>query len=126
RHRQELEGACFLVIDSVGSGDLCYITREAMSLPYHSDPGLIALAGEIARRRPELGAQPRVFTAAYTEGAIGVKAGLRTLTLLGLTPDGFVPNWHRLTDTPDRVDPAMLARTEAFVWELLQAIDRGE
>lgn len=126
RHRQELEGACFLVIDSVGGGDLCYITREAMSLPYHSDPGLIALAGEIARRRPELGAQPRVFTAAYTEGAIGVKAGLRTLTLLGLTPDGFVPNWHRLTDTPDRVDPAMLARTEAFVWELLQAIDRGE
>lgn len=126
RHRQELRGAFFLVIDSLGGGDLCYITREAMFLPYNSDPGLIALASEIARRRPDLGARPRVFTTAYTEGAIGVKAGLRTLTLLGLTPDGFVPNWHQLTDTPDRVDPAMLARTEAFVWELLQAIDRGE
>lgn len=126
RHRRELKGAYFLVIDSVGGGDLCYVTREAMSLPYHSDPGLIALAGAIARRRPELGARPRVFTTAYTEGAIGIKAGLRTLTLLGLTPDGFVPNWHQLTDTPDRVDPAMLARTETFVWELLQAIDRGE
>lgn len=126
RHKQALKGAYFLVIDSVGGGDLCYITREAMSLPYNSDPGLIALAGAIARRRPDLGAQPRIFTTAYTEGAIGIKAGLRTLTFLGLTSDGFVPNWHQLTDTPDRVDAAMLARTEAFVWELLQAIDRGE
>lgn len=123
RHRRELEGAFFLVIDNVGGGDLCYVTREAMSLPYNSDAELIALADEIARRRPDLGARPRVYTIAYTEGAIGVRAGLRTLTLMGLTPEGFPPNLHRLTDTLDRVDPAALERTEAFVWELLQAID---
>jgi hypothetical protein len=123
RHRDDLRGAYFLVIDSVGGGDLCYVTREAMTLPHDSDPALVALAADIARRRPELGARPRVFTTAYTEGAIGVKAGLHTLTLLGLTPDGFVPNWHRLSDTADRVDRAALDRAEAFVWELLLAID---
>jgi hypothetical protein len=124
-HRERLDGACFIAIDSVGgpgSGP-CYITREGMTKRYHSDPGLIAMAQEIAARRLDLGAYPKVMSIAYTEGAVGVKHGLPSITFVNLRPDGVLPHWHRPDDTVENIDPDVLARSEEFVWELLQRID---
>ena len=59
----------------------------------------------------------------YTEGVIGIKNGLRTLTFVNLTPAGELPLWHRPTDVFENVDPDILARTGAFLWELLQRLD---
>jgi hypothetical protein len=124
-HRSKLADAYFIPLDSVGgpgSGP-CFITREGMVKPHRSDPGLLALCREIAAQRPELGAYPGVMRLGYTEGAIGIKNGLRTLTFVNLTPAGELPHWHRPTDVFENVDPDVLARTSAFLWELLQRID---
>jgi len=124
-HRQELRDAYFIVLDSVGgpgSGP-CFITREGMLKPYRSDPGLLALCREVTAQRPELGAYPAVMKLNYTEGAIGIKNGLRTLTFVNLTPAGELPYWHRPDDVYENVDPDVLARTSAFLWELLQRLD---
>jgi hypothetical protein len=124
-HRQELADAYFIPVDSVGgpgSGP-CFITREGMVKPYRSDPGLLALCREIAAQRPELGAYPAVMKLNYTEGAIGVKNGLRTLTFVNLTPTGELPHWHQPSDVYENVDPDVLSRTGEFLWELLQRID---
>jgi hypothetical protein len=59
----------------------------------------------------------------FTEGAIGVKNGLRTLTFVNLTPAGELPFWHRPDDVYANVDPDVLARTGEFLWELLQRLD---
>jgi len=126
-HRERLDGACFIAIDSVGgpgSGP-CYITCEGMTRRYHSDPGLVALAEGVAARRPELGAYPKVMSIAYTEGAIGIKHGLPSITFVNLRPDGVLPYWHRPDDTVVNIDADVLARSEEFVWELLQGIDAG-
>jgi len=124
-HREKLADAYFIPLDSVGgpgSGP-CFITREGMVKPHRSDPGLLALCREIAAQRPELGAYPGVMRLGYTEGAIGVKNGLRTLTFVNLTPAGELPHWHRPTDVYENVDPDVLSRTSEFLWELLQRID---
>jgi len=124
-YREKLADAYFIPLDSVGGPGTgpCFITREGMVKPYRSDPGLLALCREVAAQRPELGAYPGVMRLAYTEGAIGVKNGLRTLTFVNLTPAGELPHWHRPTDVYENVDPDVLARTGAFLWELLLRID---
>ncbi len=127
RHREQLEGARFITVDTVGgpgSGP-CYITREGMTKRYHSDAGLTALAERIAARRPELGAYPKVMSLGYTEGAIGIKHGLPSITFVNLRPDGVLPHWHRPDDTVEHIDADVLAHSEEFVWELLQGIDAG-
>jgi len=124
-HREELKEAYFIALDTVagpGSGP-CYITREGMTRPYRSDPGLVALADQIATDRPDLGAYSKVMRLGSTEGAIGIKNGLPSLTFVNLRPDGVLPYWHRPDDVFENVDADVLARTQAFVWELLQRID---
>jgi hypothetical protein len=124
-HREELRNAYFIALDSVGGPGTgpCYITREGMTKPYRSDPGLVALCDRIAAERPDLGAYPHVMSLGFTEGGIGIKSGLRTLTFVNLTPDGVLPYWHRPDDTFENVDPDVLARTQEFLWELLQRLD---
>ncbi len=124
-HREELKGAHFITLDTVagpGSGP-CYLTREGMTRPSRSDPGLVALAGQIAADRPELGAYSKVMPLGFTEGAIGIKNGMPSLTFVNLRPDSVLPYWHRPDDVFENVDADVLARTQAFVWELLQRID---
>jgi hypothetical protein len=124
-HREELKEAYFIALDTVagpGSGP-CYITREGMTRPYRSDPGLVALADQIAADRPDLGAYSKVMRLGSTEGAIGIKNGLPSLTFVNLRPDGVLPFWHRPDDVFENVDADVLARTQAFVWDLLQRID---
>jgi hypothetical protein len=116
----------WIALDSVGGahGRPTFITQETFLLTARSDPVLIALARRVAERRPELGVQAGAFASgAYTEGSIGAKHGFRVLTLLALADDGALGEWHRPTDTMANVDPDVVARTEAFVWELLSEID---
>ncbi len=124
-HREELGDAYFIALDSVGGPGTgpCYITREGMTIPYRSDASLVALAEGIAAERPDLGAYPHVMSLGFTEGAIGIKSGLRSLTFVNLTPDGILPYWHRPDDVFENVDPDVLARTQEFLWELLQRLD---
>lgn len=125
-HRDELGDAAWITLDSVGGigASPAYITRETFLLTSHSDPDLVALADRIAARYPELNAYSHVFKGAYTEGAIGYKHGFRILTLVGHRRDGILPEWHRPTDIAKNVDSAVLERTEAFTWKLLQGIDQ--
>ncbi len=128
-HRDELEGAFFIVFDSVGGpgAGACFITWEGMTRRYRPDKGLLSLARSIASARADLRAYEKPMRLGYTEGAIGVKYGLRTLTFVGLDrQNGILPLWHQPADTAENLDPQTLADTEEFAWELLQRIDAGE
>jgi hypothetical protein len=125
-HGEELGDAAWFPLDGVGSGGgrPVYLERETFLLTARSDPGLIALAERVASRQPELDVRAGAFAAGgYTEGSIGAAHGLRVLTLTSLR-DGALAEWHRPTDVVARVDPGVVARTEAFLWELLLEIDK--
>ncbi|MGC8856758.1 MAG: hypothetical protein ACP5QU_08170 [Anaerolineae bacterium] len=50
--------------------------------------------------------------------------GYNALCLMGYNEQGYLPNWHRLRDTMENIEPAMLERTARFAWELLKTIDQ--
>ena len=122
-HARELTGACWVAIDSVGGrgDDVAYVEKEIFLRSTPSDPGLLQLAVEIGRRRPELRVRSQVFRGAYTDGSVGGRHGFRALTLLGLVRE----HWHRPSDVFENVDPETLQRYENFVWELTCEIDRA-
>jgi hypothetical protein len=124
-HGRELGKAIWIVLDSVGGlgAGPAYLTSETFLLACRSDPDLLALADRVAGGSPDLGAYSHAFAGAYTEGAIGVKHGFRVLTFVGSRRDGALPEWHRPTDTVENVDPAVVERTETFLWRLLHEID---
>lgn len=127
RHRDELGRAIWITLDSVGGtkASPAYLTHETFLLTTRSDPELVALAEQVARRHPEWDAHPYHFRGAYTEGSIAAQYGFRVLTFTGHRRDGVLPEWHRPTDTVDHLEPKAVEHTEAFVWELLQEIDRS-
>lgn len=125
RYRAELGRAIWITLDSVGGekASPAYLTHETFLLTSPSDPELVTLAERIAARHPEWDAHSFHFRGAYTEGAVGAKYGFRVLTFTGHRRDGVLPEWHRPTDTLEHVDPVVVERTEAFVWELLREVD---
>jgi hypothetical protein len=125
-HKGELGRPAWIALDSVGGAGAgpAYLTQENFLLTAKSDPELLELAERVATRLPELDAYAHRFKGAYTEGAIGSQHGFRVLTLVGHRRDGVLPEWHRPTDVMENVDPDTVERTELFLWELLQELDR--
>jgi phosphate/sulfate permease len=127
-HRDELDGAILLTLDNLGGRveGPCYLTKEKLIFPFSSDPTLVKMATELAVNHPSLKAHKYEMKAAYTEGAIGIRAGLRCLTFVNYRFDGVIPDWHQPSDTIENIDWDVMQRTEEFVWLLIQAIDRHE
>lgn len=125
-HKAELGNAFWLALDSVGglTADPVYLRKETFLLTSRSDPRLLALGDAVAEEWGDLRAHARDFAGAYTEGAIGVMNGFRALTFMALPRRGPLPGWHRPSDRFEAVDPDVVRRTEEFVWEVIQRIDR--
>ena len=126
-HKGEIAGAFWLTLDSVGGRGtfLGYLTRETFLLTTRSDASLLDLADEVAANNPELGGRRHKFSGAFTEGAIGGKHAMRVLTFIAVRPDGSVPNWHKPSDTLERIDESAIARCDAFLRQLLLRIDKS-
>lgn len=125
-HGDELGGAVWVALEVAGGIGACpaYLTHETLLLTTRSDPELLALADQVALHHPELDAHRYAFFGANTEGPIGAKHGFRVLTLLGHRRDGVLPEWHRTTDVMENVDADAVERTETFLWEFLQGLDK--
>jgi hypothetical protein len=125
-HQGELSGTAWITLDTLGSRESrpCYLKQETFLLTAKSDPGLIAMADQVASQHPELKARAHDgFSGAYTEGSIGAKYGYRVLTLIALNDEGKPTEWHRPTDVVEKMDPAVVTACERFTWELLEEID---
>lgn len=122
----ELKDADWLILDNIagaGTGP-CMITAEHVLLPMRADPSLLDAARAVATARPDLGAYEHYYRGLFSEHSPLVAAGCRSLAIINFTPQGVLPDWHRPTDTFDRVDPGVLDRTEEFAWALLERLDR--
>lgn len=125
QHRQRMNGASIINLDNVGGegAGVCYASREGMLLPLKPSPELLALADEIAAERENLNAYSRIFTTLHTDGSVFMLHGIPTLSFVGQTPEGKLPNWHQVSDTFERVNPKAVEDTETFVLEMLRRLD---
>lgn len=124
RHRADLAGAAVIVLDTVGAGEVRYLTAEGMLPRRRAHPRLFALAQAVAQARPDLRAAPsQVPLGAYTDALPFLAAGVPCLAVWA-ERDGVLPNWHWPTDTLEQVDPAALDRAMAFVGALVERYDQ--
>jgi hypothetical protein len=125
QHRSELPGLVAINIDNVGGkgAGVCYVSVEGMVIPYKAAPELLGLAATIQAERPDFNAYARPFTTMHTDGTCLMINQVPSLSFVGLTPAGQIPNWHQVTDTFERVDSTTVEQTEEFVLELLRRLD---
>jgi hypothetical protein len=128
RHAAEAPGASYLAVDNIGGvgSRLNYVVDENVLVPVKADPGLVALAEQVARARPDLAAEPFHYRGLFSELSMATVRGQKALGLLNFDPrTGMPPNFHTARDTLANIDPALLERSEQFLWALLQKIDVG-
>lgn len=124
-HLNELKAFSAVSIDNVGGAGVgvCYTSVEGMVFPLKPSAELFSLAEELRRARPDLNAYSLPYTTLHTDATCLMANGVPALSFVGLTPTGVIPNWHQESDLLEHVDPCTVARTEEFVWELLQSFD---
>jgi hypothetical protein len=57
------------------------------------------------------------------EGAVAARHGFKAIRIACLPAPTFAPEYHRSTDTPDRLDPEAPERAFEFCSQLIERID---
>lgn len=111
-------------LEMVGTGSLCYVTRHGLSKfsEYRPAPHITALAAQVARQHPELRVKGKPMTI-VEEVAPLIRRGYEAICIAGYDELGMLPNWHRLSDTLDKIEPETLARAHGYTLALAREID---
>jgi hypothetical protein len=123
-HGEELKDALFIDLEMVGIGSqLAYIRREGVvhrtHIPAQVEKMLLNAGNEYGIRSLDVGS-----FGAFTEmGAIWEHGYQGACLLLQPVSQASMPEWHRLTDLPDRLQPEALELAHKFTWKLLNEID---
>jgi Zn-dependent M28 family amino/carboxypeptidase len=123
----QLKGAIFLDFELVGIGDrLIYVRHEGIVRRRRISPKVEALLHETSH---PYGIQPVGIAGigALTEIGVALERGFEGACVMSRrSTSPFMPEWHRLTDTPDKLEPAALERAQELGWKLLQMMDEGQ
>jgi hypothetical protein len=114
-------------LEMVGAGGLCYVTRHGLSKfgEYHPTPQITALAARTARKHPELRVKGKPMTILDAVAPL-VRHGYEAICIAGYDELGALPNWHRLSDTFDRIEPETLSRAHQYTAALVREIDQKD
>jgi hypothetical protein len=114
RHRDwPTEATFYINFECVGGGQLHYIRSEGVLAKGYFPPQL----NEVARRLAANGAWGDVMPTdllAGTDGHVPAEAGYPALSLISLEANGVPRNYHRIEDTADALDMAMVVRAADF------------
>jgi hypothetical protein len=133
RHRDDLRNPAVVVFEMLGRDGPAWLCKEGTInlFNYHADPGMAALARQVAEAHPELGAHPTQVSGGHTEMADALRLGIPAITLIGLDEggvrfgyDGPEIYWHTREDTVDKIIPEVLAKNYAFARQFVHAFDR--
>ncbi len=121
---EKLADALFLNFEMVGIGErLIYIQTEGMMRTTRIAKDVeefVLEAGKDFDLRP---AAARA-SGGFTEMGVLWENGLKGVCLLAAREDSpLPPEWHRLTDTADRLQPETLARVNELAWRILGRYD---
>lgn len=124
-HRDELrEGPTtyFLNLDSVGGGEVRYLTAEGLVVGYGMDRDLIELCEALGAD----GGRAAPLRYGFATDALPARlAGHPAITITGLEHGALLPSNSRgAADTPDRIDPDALEHAHDFARDLARLLDR--
>lgn len=107
------ETTYYVNFECVGGGTLHYIRSEGLLAKTHFPPALNEIARTVAASG-EFGAVTPTDLLAATDGNVPAARGYPTLSLISLEANGVPRNYHRLDDTVDAIDTAMVVRAADF------------
>ncbi|MBN1921565.1 MAG: M28 family peptidase [Anaerolineae bacterium] len=112
-------------LEMVGTGELCVVTRHGISYlsSYRPDSALVEAAARVAQRQPWLRLKGKALVI-LEEVATLRRWGYRAVCLAGADVHGMLPNWHRLADSLEAIEPDTLSRAACATWELLRELDK--
>jgi hypothetical protein len=117
--------AVYVVLDEVGLGTLKYLTSDGLLLKHKTHRQALEIARQTAQSLPGIKVTegPGV---AYTDALQATKRGLIALTLCTVpAPEsGLESHWHQMSDTLENLHIEDIEKALAFVWALLQQVDR--
>jgi hypothetical protein len=121
---QELSKAFFVDLELIGIGErLGYVRSEGVVRKKHISPEVEHLLADVGVEF-DLQSLGGIGTGVFTEMGVVWEHGLQGVCLVTLREGSpLLPEWHRLTDTPDRLSTAALGRAHAMVWNLLHKLD---
>jgi acetylornithine deacetylase/succinyl-diaminopimelate desuccinylase-like protein len=125
QHKNEWLNPKVLVFEMVGVAGPAWETKEGIIVPFKPDQALVHIVETIAQQNPELGAYPSFIVGGNSEMADAHRAGLPAITFFGLTPNSQAPYWHQPEDTPDKMNPDVLANTYQFTRLFVDQVDKG-
>ncbi|MCW2992819.1 MAG: Zn-dependent exopeptidase, partial [Conexibacter sp.] len=102
-----------LCLDTLGAGTPIVLRAEATLLPHAYAPEDLALVPDDV---------PRWRIGGWTDAILARFAGLPTISLLSIGPDGAFTNYHRATDTTNNVDWRSVEDCLALAREIVEAL----
>lgn len=125
-YRVELAQAWIIDVDSVGAGEISYVTHHiglSHLNDYEPHPDSVRLAVETARAHPALGVQG-LPVKGLSQIAHAHHRGFRTLQISGIGENSFPVNAHQYNDLASQIQAEKLTHAAQFVTALLQTIDQ--
>jgi Peptidase family M28 len=126
RHRNERDPqrTLFLNVDEAGYGTVRYATSDGHDSAPADPPSLSELCAEVRAedRAGRFDAEP-MPQLGLAEGALAAQHGFKAIRIACLPAPTFAPEYHRPTDTPDRLDPLAPERAFDFCSQLIEKID---
>lgn len=127
QYAREWQDALWVVINSVGAGELCWATRHGISpyAYYGPHPDAVHVMERVADARPDLGLMGKTMLS-LDEVAILRDRDLRAVALMGYDRvTGLIPNWRQHGDTIHAIDPATLERAAHAAWTAACVVDQA-
>ncbi|KAB8144544.1 hypothetical protein F8S13_06655 [Chloroflexia bacterium SDU3-3] len=125
RYPFERDSTVFVTLESLGRGDLAYVTRSGLVRPQAGPPDLPQLLADAEQADPLIDAVPRSVRLAPTMLGWLRRAGWRAVGVMCLDADGFPPAYASADDLPASLDAAVLDRAVRFVLSIVRKIDHA-
>jgi hypothetical protein len=127
QYGHELKEALFVDFEMVGIGDrISYVREEGNISRLTIPPEVETLVNQVGQPY-NLHPVQTPLVGASTECSILLKHGFKAVCFIAhVEGSSVMPEWHRLTDTPDKLQLPALERVHALGWDLLQRFDQGK
>lgn len=122
----QLRQVLFLDFELVGIGDqIIYLSQEGTLRKKHIPQEVKDLVDDVGQNFG-LQSYGKMPSGTFTETGTLWEYGLKGVTLVAKYKDkSTLPEWHRLSDVPSRLQSETLGRVHELTWQILQKIDAG-
>lgn len=125
-HKPPKEGTYWIDVEMVGTGNIAYATKHGISYLTEYWPGaeILGYAERTAKENPDLRVTGKDMLILEEVSPLRIR-DYDALCVLGYDKEGYLPHWHRTSDTLENIEPETLSRAARYVHALMESINAG-